>query len=186
MIWFEPTAFGYLPTVYSYFGHHFSTYELLLYFLPLVGIAIFIGIWKLQSWAWAMSIILSVFVLFQLWICWYFDEISSVWFLQIMAVSICCIGFFAATRDHVIRAKDIIAMLSALILAVPIVYIKSMFFRSISIDYDRPIPNWLEIWDHSNFVGTKAVFLWWVLYWAIVVTHTATSAVFQNRSTRNK
>jgi hypothetical protein len=145
------------------------------------GIGIFIGIWKSQSWAWAMSLILSLFVLFQISICWYFGEVSPVWFLQVLAVLIFCIGFFAAIRNHVMRRRDMIAVSIALILAVPIIYIKSMFFRSISIDYVRPIPNWLEIWEHSDFVGTKAVFLWWFLYWASVVAQRTTTAVLRNR-----
>jgi hypothetical protein len=182
MIWFDPTESGYLPTVFSYFGHYFSVYELLLYVFPLIGIAIFIGIWKLQSWAWAMSAILSLFVLFQLWVYWYLGQVSRFWLLQILAVLICCIGAFAAKREHVIGRKDIIAVTIALVMAIPIIYIKSNFFRSISIEYDRPIPGWIEIWDHSNFVGTKAVFLWWILYWAIVVVHRATSSVFRKRN----
>jgi hypothetical protein len=186
MIWFDPSFSGYLPTACSYVGHPFSNYELLLYLLPPAGIVIFIGIWKSQSWAWAMAIILSMFVLFQLWAYWLAGQLSPISFLQIMAALICCVGFLAAAREHVIRRRDIIAISIALVLAVPIVYVRSMYFRSISIDYDWPIPRWLEIWEHSNFVGTKAVFLWWALYWAVLVTLMAVSAVSRNRINSDK
>ena len=186
-IWFDPTESGYQPTIYLYyFGNRyprpFETYRLLLYLLPIAGTAITIGIWKLRSWAWAMSMILSVFVLFQMWICWRAGMLSPIFSFQFTAALICCIGLFAAARDHVIGHKDIIAVLIALMAAIPIVYVKSIYFRSISIDYNWPIPAWLELWDHSEFVGAKAVFLWWILYGATIVTMPMTAKLSRYRS----
>jgi hypothetical protein len=185
-IWFEPDLAGYFPTAYSYLGSRFTTYEMLLCCLPVAGIAIVIGIWKMQSWAWAMAMAFSLFVLFQAGIYWMFRDFSAISLIQITAILICCIGCFVAARRRILQRKDIIAMSTALIIAIAIVYVKSTFFRSISIDYDQPVPDWFEVWDHSNYVGTKAVFLWWVLYWAIVVTHAAVSAVFRTRSSGYK
>ena len=187
MIWFDPSASGYLPTACLFIGHPlFSNYELFLYLFPPAGIVIFIGIWKLQSWAWAMAMILSMSVLFQLWVHWLAGQLSPISFLQIIAALVCCIGYLVAARERIILRRDTIAIGIALIIAVPIIYIRSRYFPSVSIEYNWPIPRWLEIWDHSNFVGTKAVFLWWALYWAVVVTLTAVSAVSRTRGSGNK
>lgn len=182
-IWFDPDLTGYLPTAYSYLGGRLTTYELLLCCLPPAGFVIFIGVWKSQSWAWAMAMILSLFVLFQFWVCWLAGYLSPISFIQITAALSCCVGFAAAAREQVIRRRDVFAILLAVVIAVPIVYIRSMYFRSISIDYDWAIPRWLEIWDHSNFVGTEAVLLLWALYWALMITR---SAVFRIRSSGYK
>lgn len=182
-IWFDPDLTGYLPTTYSHLGVRLTTYELLLCCLPPAGIVIFIGVWKSQSWAWAMAMILSVFVLYQLWVCWLAGYLSPISFIQITAALICCVGFAVAAREQVIRRRDAFAILLAVVIAVPIVYIRSMYFRSISIDYDWAIPSWLEIWDHSEFVGARAVFLLWALYWVLMIPR---SAVFRIRSSGYK
>lgn len=181
-IWFDPDLTECLPTAFSYLRGRLTTYELLLCCLPLAGIVIFIGIWKSQSWAWTMAMILSLFIMFQLLVYWLAGHFTPISFFQITAVLICCVGFAGAAREQVIRRLDVFAILLSVVIAVPIVYIRSMYFRSISIDYDWPIPRWLEIRDHSNFVGTKAVFLWWALYWALMVSRSGVSAVFRIRS----
>jgi hypothetical protein len=114
-IWFDPTISGCLPTAYTYAKNPLTIYALLLYLLPIVGIGIFIGIWKSQSWAWIMAMILSLFVLFQLRVYWKAGQLSQISFLQIAATLICCIMFFVAARMSAIRRKDAIAMIIALI-----------------------------------------------------------------------
>ena len=69
--------------------------------------------------------------------------------------------------QHRARRKELLFVAGALMASIPIVYVRSIYFRSITIEYDWPIPHWLEVWDHSNLVGTKAVCLLWLLYWSI-------------------
>jgi hypothetical protein len=178
-IWFEPNLVGYLPTACSYLVSRFTIYSLLICLLPACGIAICIGIWRVRSWAWNMAIILSLFVLLQSGVYLKLGNSLPIALLQVMAGLVCCMGFIVAAMSHEIKRREVLIVIIALIAAIVIVYVRSSYFRTLSIDYEQQIPRWLETWDHSDIVGAKAVFLWWGLFWAITGIDLTISAFVQ-------
>jgi hypothetical protein len=116
-----------------------------------------------------MSIALSTVVVAEGCLYWWMASLTSRVALCLLAGAICLVTLLIIRGEFRAGAREGLFFCGALLLALAIIYVRGRYFPPGMIDYNRSIPEWISVWEHSFIWGEKAVLLLWALYWIMVV-----------------
>ena len=134
----------------------------------LIELILLVGVIMIKPWAWCMTILFSTYALYAA-----FESTMGNRFpgkieeVQFAAAPLCVLLLMLGHHHFAIKRRDVIFLCVGFILTLTVIYVRGRYFPFGSIDYVRPVPYLLFIYDSSNLRGPLTLLLMWGCYLGI-------------------
>ncbi len=154
-----------------------TTYSIIVFAL--------LGYMRGQKWAWAMIFLFSLYILHQTFILRLYGGIERSFAITEIIASALCMRILSSTaKDHSIGWWEFSKVLSAIALAVAVIFVRGNYFPPDSTMFTTTVSQWVFIEMMSQMTAWRMLLLFWCCYAGICIIIWIASRYIPTRSTQ--